>query len=90
MLPEDEINLLRAVAEGKPLLIDCAAVVALPSQVGATIIILAMVSADGERFMVPLSRDLALMLGDQMVRAVDAIDAGLAKFPTPPSPANQI
>jgi hypothetical protein len=76
---DDEMKLFQAAVDGEILRVDCAAIVALPSSDGQPTILLPMASDDGKRYVVPLSRDLALMLGEQMVRAVDAIDAGLVK-----------
>ena len=78
---DDEMSLIGRLLDGELLRVDCAGIVASPSKDGTATILLSMASDDGRHYVVPLGRDLALMLGEQMVRAVDAIDAGLVRVP---------
>lgn len=85
---DDEKKLIDALLSGEPLLIDCAGVFAHSNADRTGEIYLSMAGHDGKRYFVPLGRDLALMLGEQMVRAVDAIDAGLVLQSLPQNTAN--
>lgn len=80
----EEAALLKMLFSGETLNVVHAGVLAQRNEAGEQGIFLAMTSLAGKRYVVPLGRDVALSLGEQMVRAVDAIDAGLV--PTIPTP----
>lgn len=77
----EEIALLKAVLSGEHLHIDSAAIVALQNPEGVSQIFVSMARDDGSKYCVPLGPKLALRIGEQLVRAADAIDAGLNRMP---------
>lgn len=81
MLPDDEIALIKWILEGERIYIDCCSIVAIPNKTGVAVINLAMASGDGKRYVVPIPMDIAAALGDALLRAVDAADAGLVSLP---------
>lgn len=78
MKADEKIALMQAILSGETLLIDIAGIVVPPAMAGEHAVYIAMLGKDGKRYNVPLSSDLALRLGEQLVRAADAINDGVA------------
>jgi hypothetical protein len=75
---EEEQEILASFASGQALQIANAGVMVAPT---STAIVLLLLDHTGKRYLVPFAPHLALSVGEALVRAVDAMDAGLTTWP---------
>ncbi|ENO7549129.1 hypothetical protein ACB478_000658 [Klebsiella quasipneumoniae] len=79
---EQEMALLQKMIENEMLVIDNIGIAAIPSKEGRPGHVLVLLRQDsGKEFVVPINSELALKIGEQLMRAADAIDKNLVYAP---------